>query len=130
MNRILYFNIDYRCNNACVFCFSHNVGNGRADIQFDSFKKILEEIKADNRDLIIINGGEPTIHPQFSNFVSYIGEQCLPCRIYSNGTRINSDTYPTAFDNIRFIIPIHGEKEVHDFITGRNGAFNDTLASL
>lgn len=130
MNRILYFNINYQCNNACRFCFSHNVDTGRPSLSFSDFCKTLEMANAGNTDLIVLNGGEPTLHPQFNKFIEHIKEFSLICNIYSNGTLINNRTYPVAYEMISFIIPIHGNENTHDYIAGRKGAFQDTITSL
>lgn len=130
MNRILYFNIDYRCNNKCVFCFSHNVGTNRGDISLDRFIEILKNAKADNGDLIVINGGEPFLHENINQMMYYVLENGLRCNIYTNGTLLNGLELNLRSNNITFVIPVHGYEKTHDVLTARAGAYTQTLESL
>lgn len=130
MKRILYFNITYLCNNHCSFCFSHNVGTGRPELPYQQFRDIMLKEMPDNEDLLVINGGEPAIHKEFRQFTELIKNINVPCYIYSNGTNLNSFTYPVAVPNIHFIIPIHGSENIHDTLTNRKHSFRETISSL
>lgn len=129
MGNVCYFNVNYECNNACRFCFSHNVGIDKREMSISSFAKIIDKCNAD--DLIIINGGEPTLHSQFCEMVDIVVNKSLLCNIYSNG-RILSEIAPKVelSNMVKFIIPIHGNRKIHDYLTRVTGSYDDAVHSL
>ena len=126
---VYYYNINYMCNNKCLFCFSYNVGNEKKEIEFE---KIIEEIKGSNLnidDTIVINGVEPTLSLYFEQLLLYLSK--LKCRVvvYTNGRRLKDIKIPSN-KNIQFVIPIHGDKKIHDKITQVKNSFQDTIDSI
>lgn len=126
--RIFYFNINYICNNNCVFCFSHNVGNDKKEITKVEFLRRLKEMKITSKDWIIINGGEPTIHKEFYEFISEVRSLGCTVKVYSNGIEIDSKRIEN--ENVELIIPIHGSENVHNELTRNKTAYRKTIYSL
>lgn len=130
MNTIYYFNIDFSCNNRCVFCISHNTGLGLRNIEFDEFVKTLRFVAPDETDKVIINGGEPSLHPDFYRMLDFIEKQfCTNTVVYTNGTLLNVDGLGTLKRTI-FVIPIHGDKEVHNGITRNVDSYDQTIRQM
>ena len=130
MGKILYFNINYKCNNNCIFCFSHNVGTTRKDMSIDNIKKTIENTTITPNDLIVINGGEPCVYPDFDNLLEYISRLNCQCNIYTNGTLLMHSKIPISNSNILFVIPVHGSQITHNFIAGRTDSYTETIQSL
>jgi len=128
MNRVFYFNIDYFCNNKCIFCFSHNVSENKREISKEELFKRLDRQKLRDNDYIILNGGEPTIHSEFYQIVNEINKYNAVVKIYSNGVGIKVDKITNK--NIEFIVPIHCVEEIHDELTRKKGSFKSTINSL
>ena len=81
-------------------------------------------------DLIVINGGEPTLHPDFYNIIEYIVDKTESfISIYTNGTIIDARKIPNT-ERIKIIIPIHGNMETHDLITQNSGSYISTVRAL
>lgn len=130
MNSIYYFNINYSCNNNCVFCFSHNTGIERRDIDFDQLAKVLLSVSPDNTDEICINGGEPTLHPDFYKILNFIDKNFLTNTVvYSNGSLINAEKLKDL-KRTSFVIPIHGNENLHNEITQNKNSFFQTLRQV
>lgn len=130
--KIIYFNISYSCNNNCIFCYSHNTINkiSNSNLSFEEFKNYIEKNKLKKLDRIIINGGEPSLHKEINEYLKYVFESKIETLVFSNGRMLKNLNPKFLTSNIRFIIPIHGNKEIHDHITGVSGSFQDTLNSL
>lgn len=130
MKRVCYFNIGYSCNNACVYCFSISTGKENKNLSFEDFKEVVQLFNPTENDKIIINGGEPTIHPLFYDMLTFINQQySTSIVVYSNGISID-ETKITSIRNLTFVIPIHGYTTSHDAITRHSGSFSATLSTL
>lgn len=130
MNRIFYFNIIYQCNANCVFCFSGSTKKAGRMMQADTIINSLTSVKPNKHDLVVLNGGEPTVHPEFYSILSRI-QYMFPVGIavYSNG--ISLINFKLLKDNnVFFVIPIHGSEIQHDNITQTKGSFKNTLNNI
>ena len=128
MSNIVYFNINFTCNNKCVFCFSHNVGDMSREIPIDKFIQLLNSMKLQKDDIVVINGGEPSLHSEFDSLLKYAIFLPCVCKIYTNGRKLNIGN--SLSDNISFIIPVHGNKLTHNLLTRAEESFEETIASL
>lgn len=130
---IYYFNINYSCNNHCKFCFSHNtfLGNER-NIELSAIKSIIEKYHISVQDRIIINGGEPTLHSELREILDITSQTGAEIVLYSNGRLLKdySECMYALQKITRVVIPIHGNRIVHDAITQSDGAFSDTELAI
>ena len=62
----MYIQITTRCNMTCEHCCYSCTDKGE-DMSFNVFKKALEF----DGETVALGGGEPTIHPQFNDFLLY-----------------------------------------------------------
>lgn len=130
MNNIYYFNINYFCNNNCEFCFSSSTGTTKEILSLENFINIIKTLNPDENDLIVLNGGEPTLHQKFYDMLSFLYKQYNSfVAVYSNGTILDVSKIPES-NKIRFIIPIHGNKILHDSITKTQDSFEKTLKNM
>jgi 7,8-dihydro-6-hydroxymethylpterin dimethyltransferase len=90
--------ITTRCNMPCNICFAGAVisHDSSHDLPFDTFKKHVEDTIAKKGELEILqlSGGEPTVHPQFIDFVRYAVSQpkILCVLINTNGIKCAADS--------------------------------------
>lgn len=132
MKKIFYFNINYFCNNKCVFCYSHNTieNSEKNELSLKELKTFIDSNNIHQYDRIIINGGEPLLHSEINEILSYLSLLNVEVLIFSNGRNIKNLNPLFLNKNIRFIIPIHGDKIIHDSITTIDGSFYETISSL
>lgn len=130
MSNIYYFNVNYYCNNDCVFCFSSSTGNNSHQISLEEFMLRIDNIKPSCEDKVIFNGGEPTIHPEFYAMLNYVIESySTSVVVYSNGVSLDLNKIHNKY-NLMFIVPIHGERELHNSITRNKESFSSTINNL
>lgn len=136
MKRVFYFNITYRCNHRCLYCFSHTTaGNSeqRKDIDLSDFKESLSRFKVGVGDRIVLNGGEPTLHKNFIDIVDVALKTCSEVVLYSNGVAFADLGFAKEiFSNrgLRITIPIHGDEMTHDYITRCCGSWRKTSLAI
>lgn len=126
-------NVTYRCNNHCVFCA---VGNRLPEDQtLEHIKGVLDRYAADGVELLDLDGGEPTLHPQLLEIIEYARLQNFrTINITTNGRRL---AYPDfarkllASGITSLLVSLHGpDEEVHDAITGAPGSFAETMQGI
>lgn len=130
MNRIFYYNIIYRCNLKCKFCFSTSTSPTGKIMETKKIITSLHQKSADANDLIVINGGEPTIHPLFYDLITKLNEEFLSeITVYTNGSLL---VIPKVINSPKttFIIPIHGFKHIHNAITQNSYSYSNTIQNL
>ena len=126
-------NVTYRCNNHCVFCA---VGNRLPEDQtLDHIKEVLDRYAAAGVELLDLDGGEPTLHPDLLEIIEYaqqVGFRTI--NITTNGRRL---AYPEfarkllASGVTSLLVSIHGpDEETHDGITGTPGSYAETLLGI
>ena len=130
MSNIYYFNINYYCNNDCIYCFSSTTGREKREMPLDVLKKIVDSVNPNADDKIIINGGEPSIHTQFYEIILFLTTNYeSEIVIYTNGRNLALEELKILKD-IRFVIPIHGSEKEHNYITQNKNAYKETLSTL
>ncbi|OUP74838.1 hypothetical protein B5F08_11730 [Anaeromassilibacillus sp. An172] len=112
----VYFLITKRCNLNCDNCIRDV--NKSQDASFETVELALTKIKKQfpNVDLIL-TGGEPTLHPRFSDILKMASELFDNVIVTSNGT---TDYYSEIiyFDNVRYQISIDGYRDYHNKLRG------------
>ena len=63
--------ITTKCNLACGYCFAKNIGI-EGDMSLDNFQKCLAFVSQSKGQVVRLIGGEPTLHPNFSEFLKLI----------------------------------------------------------
>jgi MoaA/NifB/PqqE/SkfB family radical SAM enzyme len=87
------------CNNKCLFCFHHSAINpdrynvlrqvDRGFIDANSIQDSLESVLPHALTVYPFGGGEPTIHPQFSQIIEKIASYEVMIDFITNGMKLN-----------------------------------------
>lgn len=134
MKSVYYFNITFRCNNNCIFCAAdHGYNTTNQQMPFSEFKNQLEN-KVKPGDRVIINGGEPTTHNEFFDFLNFCHKNNLYIDLYSNGNKFKDIFFcknVLKFAPILIRIPLFGHvAEDHDRLTGFHGNFSMVMSGI
>ena len=126
--------LSYDCNNHCTFCLDSNAHDGTMRGTQDIKVQIVEGRKR-GANRLILSGGEPTMHPNFLDFVK-LGKMAGYPKIQTvtNGRMFRyPDFLNRAADNglheITFSLHGHTAK-LHDALVGTPGAFVEEVAGL
>ncbi len=79
----------YRCNDSCPFCLDYEqIQKNTGNLSLVDFKKNLDFfLKKAEIKKVILTGGEPTLHPNFFEILSYIKAQNIPFSIITNAIK-------------------------------------------
>lgn len=127
MKNVFYFNVNYICNNRCKFCISHNTEYIYEEMTYENIRLLFENVQFSSTDLVVVNGGEPTLATDFYKIINYLDNK--PCRVvvYSNGRRVAVDRIPRKCE---LIIPVHGDEITHNDMVQCEGAYEETISTL
>jgi MoaA/NifB/PqqE/SkfB family radical SAM enzyme len=126
--------LSYDCNNHCTFCLDSNAHDGTMRNNLDIKVQIVEGRKK-GAERLILSGGEPTMHPNFLDFVKLGKRAGYPkVQTVTNGRMFNyPDFLETAakngLDEITFSLHGHTAK-LHDALVGTPGAYAEETAGL
>lgn len=138
MGETLALHLSDACPNRCVFCMERDAEGKRA-VKFSATPAELVNTAADGADKIpgldrvFLAGGEPTFFKGFMEVVEGVSGLGLKVETVSGGGRFGdpgfSDLY-AASGGGAVHLSIHSRfRELHDAMTGRQGAFDNACAS-
>lgn len=126
--------LTYRCNDRCVFCLDAHTHDG-TDREREAIKTQILDGRAKGATRLILSGGEPTIHPNYVDFIRLGRAAGYPkIQTVTNGRLF---AYPeflarcldAGLDEITF--SIHGSNpRIHDALVGSPGAFEQETQGL
>lgn len=126
--------LTYDCNNHCLFCLDLHAHDGTMRGNMDIKVQIIEGRKK-GADRLILSGGEPTMHPNFLDFVRLGKRAGYPkVQTVTNGRMF---AYPdflakaadNGLDEITF--SLHGHTAaLHDGLVATPGAFAEEVKAL
>lgn len=124
----------FLCNNNCSFCVQgHKKKFGNKES--DELKRYIKKSAEDGCVGIVFTGGEPTIRPDILELVKYAKKSGFKSiQIQSNGRRFAYVDFCKQIISVganEFSPALHGHiPELHDHLTGANGAFSQTIRGI
>ncbi|MBX7081720.1 MAG: radical SAM protein [Nannocystaceae bacterium] len=126
--------LTYDCNDRCVFCLDSDAHDGRIRDRHEIKAQILDG-RRKGAQRLILSGGEPTIHPDFVDFVR-LGRAAGYARVQTvtNGRMF---AYPGFLQRAldaglgEITFSIHGpDARIHDALVGVKGAYDEEITGL
>jgi molybdenum cofactor biosynthesis enzyme MoaA len=126
--------LTFDCNDHCVFCLDAHTHNGEMRSR-DEVKAQILDGRRKGATRLILSGGEPTIHPDYVDFVR-LGRRAGYSKIQTvtNGRLFSYGDFlkrclAEGLSEITF--SIHGPNaKVHDALVGTKGAFDEEIRGL
>ncbi len=101
----LQIEVSSMCNLRCIMCYQHDKTfsskkNGHMGIMnFDLFKKIIDEIEGNVEAVTFASRGEPTLNPELDKFLKYCEGKFLGLKINTNATMFNEKIINTLLSS-------------------------------
>jgi len=77
------------CNFSCPFCVDSKLTNAGKSLTFGKVKRAIDTLRSHGLlSVILIGGGEPTLHKDFGEIVRYLKSKGLQVGIVTNGSRL------------------------------------------
>ena len=101
-------------------------------MDFDLFKKIIDQLESNIESITLASRGEPTLHKELERMLKYISGKFLATKINTNGSLLNDNLIHTILSNdiqsIVFSIDA-ADKDLYEKLRV-NGNFDKTLKNV
>lgn len=139
--------VGYSCNNSCTHCVIQ-INKEMIEKSGESYDRTTEECMCEidkgyeeflsscnQRSMVVITGGEPTIRPDLLNLCDYIVKKGFEnIDIQTNGRALSNYDFTKELVEgypIRFVVALHGNNsDIHDTVTTKNGSFFQTVRGI
>jgi MoaA/NifB/PqqE/SkfB family radical SAM enzyme len=121
----LWFELETRCNIRCRFCYNHwKDGTHPAPrglptaTLLDCLDRLLDEVTCDR---VALSGGEPLMHPDLDQYLSFFHERGIPTVLTTNGTLLSDERLLSLRSRGlgAVQVPLHSAvPDVHDRLSG------------
>ncbi len=122
------------CNNRCLFCLDKDMHTGEI-LRADEIRDEIARGAAEGGERLILSGGEPTIHPDFIEFIEFgLSAGFKRVQTISNGRMFAYRNFADAAMEAGLseaTFSIHGHTpELHDYLVGVPGAFSQSYKGI
>lgn len=90
---ILVLQLTDRCNAQCVYCSIGALANQRrsGDMPLETILRVQRELAELKTMIVVLFGGEPTLHPHFEKAVELMSQAGVSLHIISNGSTMSTE---------------------------------------
>lgn len=131
----MHLELTYRCNFRCVHCYNPTHGGGRSEMTTEEWELALRQLADLGCYLLTFTGGEIFVRKDVLQILQAACDLGFTFRLNTNGSLIDEKMlerlepmrpYLQAVD-----ISFYGaDSEVHDLLSRRPGAFDDTMRAV
>ncbi|MFM9368048.1 radical SAM protein [Streptomyces sp. Da 82-17] len=129
----LELEITGRCQLACTHCYAESgPTKGHGSMTGDDWRRVLDEAAAIGVQRVQFIGGEPSMHPEFTDLVRHALDVGLAVQVYSNLYRVTAAQWE-LYEHQRVSLATSYYSDVpadHDRVTGRTGSHEATRANI
>jgi radical SAM protein with 4Fe4S-binding SPASM domain len=122
------------CNLRCRHCYRESDSSQHDFFPTADLLKLLTELHRLGLRTVELTGGEPLLHPDFLEILSFCAEKFVLVGVLSNGTILSKDLfalYQSMGDRLILSISLDGpDPETHDVRRGLKGSFRRTTAHI
>jgi radical SAM protein with 4Fe4S-binding SPASM domain len=134
-NRLLAIRIETNrsCNLRCRYCYAQSGGNLTAELDIRVLQNTIRQAaELGARSIIVIGGGEPTLHRHFRRLISFIHDHGMIPMIFTNTVNITPQLAQFLQANDASIMGKCDslQPSVQDYLAGRAGVFERIRAGL
>jgi len=122
--------INSMCNLKCAYCFGKYHGRKTSNTNLNFLKDLIAELKLKKTKYILIQGGEPFLHPDLGKIISFLNDNNIISAVSSNGQfpeKIKTTPEIELMDNICF--SLDGSEQNNDKVRGK-GVFQNVMESI
>jgi len=134
---VFWLRLSWACNNSCIFCLDYE-NQQEAKEKIVPLARLKNQIKKiinkDNKKLVL-SGGEPTLHPDLAEIISFAKRQGIKrVQLITNGRMFYNSSFLkkiilAGIDEITISFHSH-QSEIYEKLTGIKGSYSQALKGL
>lgn len=128
----IQFEVTYRCDNRCVFCYNKGFNAQAKELGTEAAKKVIRNVKDSGILSLNFNGGEPLMRSDFFDIAAYAKSLGLDIHLNTNASLIDdvcAEKLATLFPAVCTTI-LSDSSIIHDKLSGRSGALYDAMGGI
>jgi radical SAM protein with 4Fe4S-binding SPASM domain len=129
-----FLNLTMDCNNRCRWCYASPSGFKKDRMKPEDVKSYLDLSRSLGMKDIGFCGGEPTLHSELIEMISYATSLGLRVTLYTNGRRLSEPEFAKRLKKsgvYKVQISIQGTSpEKHDRVTRVPGSYEETIMGI
>jgi organic radical activating enzyme len=104
-NPFILIELTSKCNFSCYYCNSKNSIRPKGFMDEKLFYRIVDQIEAifPNSTVALHVDGEPTLHPNFQEFVSYLNAKKIPISLATNSSLLKDSFLALEYDLLTYL---------------------------
>jgi radical SAM protein with 4Fe4S-binding SPASM domain len=88
----LWIETSSKCNLRCPLCVNRKLGKDeKKDMDFELFKKIIDQIAGRVHNVNLFHRGEPLMNPEIADMIKYASRAELKTSLHTNGTMLEGE---------------------------------------
>lgn len=131
--RTFYYNVNFSCNSACIFCAADLRTTHKKSMAFKDILKSFDFYNVGCGDKVIINGGEPTLYPHLLDILRTADSRGAEVILFTNGRLLSRVEVSENFLQYvsRVTIPLYSTTpHLHNLLTGTACGFEQTIDGI
>jgi MoaA/NifB/PqqE/SkfB family radical SAM enzyme len=125
------FDITSKCNMGCAYCYNKSGCGTNVSMDRETLFDIAKELVKLKVFSVCVCGGEPSLHPDFLDLISYLYKSGIIVSSISNGLCVDDDTVKGMAENLALVqVTLDGpNSEYHDELRGK-GSFDKAMDTI
>lgn len=133
--RLVFWETTVACNLICRHCRRLETSQESAKFDLDTCeaRRLINDIAEIGKPVLILSGGEPLLHPEIFDIISYARKYEIPLALATNGTLIDTSVAREIKDSglRRVAVSLDGATaEVNDSFRGMEGSFKKAINGI
>jgi MoaA/NifB/PqqE/SkfB family radical SAM enzyme len=134
-NRLLAIRLETNrsCNLRCRYCYAQSGGDVTAEADLHVLQNTISQAAAlGAQSIVVIGGGEPTLHRHFRSLIAFIHDHGLIPMVFTNTVKVTADLARFLHEHNASLMGKCDSLQapVQDYLAGRDGAFEKIQAGL
>lgn len=127
--KMLLVHVTQNCNSPCVMCDCWKT-KGKVQLEINDLAKTVDIFSKNGGELVMISGGEPTLHKNINEILSFCKSKDLKIAFNTNGILLHNKIQQIAKDCDFIVISIDAaQSELYAKIRGVN-AFDKVVSNI
>ncbi len=121
------------CNLRCRYCYAEGGESLANELDFDTLADVVRQARdLGAQSVVVIGGGEPTLHPRFRDLVSLIHSLDMVPVVFTNTIAMTRDLAEFLYHRQASVMGKLDSlrPEVQDYLAGRHGTFDRIQAGI